>query len=92
MLTRDYFKQGVIIIDVGQNRIEGVEEATRLLGEESERLPKIREKGYALVGDVHPRDPIGIAAAVTPVPGGVGPLTVAHLMKNTVIACKIRRG
>ncbi len=92
LLTRDYFKEGVVIIDVGTNRVDDLEEATRLLGEESERLPKIREKGYVLMGDVHPRDPFGIAAAVTPVPGGVGPLTIAHLMKNTVIACKMRRG
>jgi methylenetetrahydrofolate dehydrogenase (NADP+)/methenyltetrahydrofolate cyclohydrolase len=92
LLTRDYFKEGVVIIDVGTNRVDDLEEVTRLLGEDSERLPKIREKGSALVGDVHPRDPLGIAAAVTPVPGGVGPLTIAHLMKNTVIACKMRRG
>ena len=92
LLTRDYFKEGAVIIDVGINRIDDLEEVTRLLGEDSERLPKIREKGSALVGDVHPRDPLGVAAAVTPVPGGVGPLTIAHLMKNTVIACKMRRG
>ena len=92
LLTRDYFKEGVVIIDVGVNRIDDLEEVTRLLGEDSERLAKIREKGSALVGDVHPRDPLGVAAAVTPVPGGVGPLTIAHLMKNTVIACKMRRG
>ena len=92
LLTRDYFKEGVVIIDVGTNRMDDLEEITRLLGEDSERLPKIREKGSALIGDVHPRDPLGIATAVTPVPGGVGLLTIAHLMKNTVIACKMRRG
>ncbi len=92
LLTRDYFKEGVVIIDVGINRVDDLEEVTRLVGKDSERLPKIREKGSALVGDVHPRDPLGVAAAVTPVPGGVGPLTIAHLMKNTVIACKMRRG
>ncbi|MDA2933736.1 bifunctional 5,10-methylenetetrahydrofolate dehydrogenase/5,10-methenyltetrahydrofolate cyclohydrolase [Acidobacteria bacterium AH-259-D05] len=92
LLTRDYFKEGVVIIDVGMNRIESLEEASRLFGEESDRLIKVQEKGYTLVGDVHPRDPIGIAAAVTPVPGGVGPLTIAHLIKNTVTACKMRRG
>jgi len=92
LLTRDYFKEGVVIIDVGINRVDDLEEVTRLVGKNSERLPKIREKGSALVGDVHPRDPLGVAAAVTPVPGGVGPLTIAHLMKNTVIACKMRRG
>ena len=92
LITRDYFKKGVVIVDVGMNRIENLEEAGRLFGEDSERLTQIREKGYTLVGDVHPREPIGVAAAVTPVPGGVGPLTIAHLMKNTVIACKMRRG
>jgi len=92
LLTRDYFKEGVVIIDVGINRVDDLEEVTRLVGKNSKRLPKIREKGSALVGDVHPRDPLGVAAAVTPVPGGVGPLTIAHLMKNTVIACKMRRG
>ncbi len=92
LLTRDYFKDGVVIIDVGINRVDDLEEAARFWGKESDRLPRIREKGYTLVGDVDPRDPLGVAAAVTPVPGGVGPLTIAHLMKNTVIACKMRRG
>jgi methylenetetrahydrofolate dehydrogenase (NADP+)/methenyltetrahydrofolate cyclohydrolase len=92
LLTRDYFKEGVVIIDVGINRVDDLEEAARFWGKESDRLPRIREKGYTLVGDVDPRDPLGVAAAVTPVPGGVGPLTIAHLMKNTVIACKMRRG
>ena len=92
LLTRDYFKEGVVIIDVGINRVDDLEEAARFWGKESDRLTRIREKGYTLVGDVDPRDPLGVAAAVTPVPGGVGPLTIAHLMKNTVIACKMRRG
>ncbi|MDA2923260.1 bifunctional 5,10-methylenetetrahydrofolate dehydrogenase/5,10-methenyltetrahydrofolate cyclohydrolase [Acidobacteria bacterium AH-259-G07] len=92
LLTRDYLKQGVVVIDVGQNRIETPEEGIHLFGEDSERITKIKEKGYTLVGDVHPRDPIGVAAAVTPVPGGVGPLTIAQLMRNTVTACCMRRG
>ena len=50
---------------MGINQIDDLEQVTRLLGEDSERLPKIRKKGSALVGDVHPRDPLGIAAAVT---------------------------
>ena len=91
-MTRDYFKEGVVIIDVGINRVDDLEEAARFWGKESDRLTRIREKGYTLVGDVDPRDPLGVAAAVTPVPGGVGPLTIAHLMKNTVMACKMRRG
>ena len=92
LLTRDYLKEGVIIIDVGTNRVESVEDGIRLFGKDSKRIARIKEKGYTLVGDVHPRDPIGVAKALTPVPGGVGPLTIAHLMKNTVTACKLRRG
>ncbi len=92
LVTRDYLKEGVVIIDVGTNRVESVEEGIRLFGKDSKRVARIQEKGSTLVGDVHPRDPIGVAEALTPVPGGVGPLTIAHLMKNTVTACKMRRG
>lgn len=92
LLTKEYFKKGVVVIDVGINRIENIEEAVRLFGKESNRLEQIQKKGYTLVGDVHPRDPLGRAAAITPVPSGVGPLTIAQLMKNTVLACQMRRG
>lgn len=92
LITRDYLKEGVIIVDVGINRVESVEEGVRLFGENSKRIGRIEERGYTLVGDVHPRDPLGIAEAVTPVPFGVGPLTIAHLLKNTVTACRLRRG
>jgi methylenetetrahydrofolate dehydrogenase (NADP+)/methenyltetrahydrofolate cyclohydrolase len=92
LITRDYLKEGVVIIDVGVNRVESVEEGVRLFGESSKRIGRIEERGYTLVGDVHPRDPLGLAKAVTPVPFGVGPLTIAHLMKNTVTACRLRRG
>ena len=91
-ITREYLKEGVVVIDVGIGRVETVEEGIRLFGEGSERIERIKEKGSTLVGDVHPRDPIGVASAVTPVPGGVGPLTIAQLMKNTVNACRMRRG
>ncbi len=91
-ITREYLKEGVVVIDVGIGRVETVEEGIRLFGEHSERIERIKEKGSTLVGDVHPRDPIGVASAVTPVPGGVGPLTIAQLMKNTVNACRMRRG
>ena len=56
-----------------------------------ERLAAFREKGTALVGDVHP-DVASVAGAITPVPGGVGPLTIAMLMSNTVKAARLRRG
>ena len=92
LITRDYLKQGVIIIDVGQNLVETREEGIRLFGKNSERISRIEKNGSTLVGDVHPRDPMGLAEALTPVPGGVGPLTIAQLMKNTLTACRMRRG
>ena len=91
MLTRDYIKEGAVVVDVGINRVEGREEIANLYGVDSARLDQFDKKGYTLVGDVHPRDPLGVAAAITPVPGGVGPLTIALLMKNTLRACLLRR-
>ncbi|HLV01954.1 MAG TPA: bifunctional methylenetetrahydrofolate dehydrogenase/methenyltetrahydrofolate cyclohydrolase FolD [Acidobacteriota bacterium] len=91
LITRDFLKEGVVIVDVGTNRIDSREEVVRLFGEDSPRLEALDKRGYTLVGDVHPREARGIASAVTPVPGGVGPLTIAHLMKNTLVACKARR-
>ena len=79
-------------MDVGINRIDRREEVASLYGRDSARLDQFDKKGYTLVGDVHPRDPLGVAAAITPVPGGVGPLTIALLMKNTLRACLQRRG
>lgn len=90
-ITREFIKEGAVIIDVGINRIQTVEEGIRLFGEQSERIERIKKRGSTLVGDVHPRDPLGVASAVTPVPGGVGLLTIAQLMKNTVNACLMRR-
>jgi len=92
LVTREYIKEGAVIVDVGTNVIKEEEEAIRLFGAASPRVIKIREKGYTLIGDVHPRDPLGLASALTPVPGGVGPLTIAHLIKNAVTACRLRRG
>ncbi len=92
MLTRDFIKPGVVVVDVGVNRLEDEEQVRRLFGEGSTRLESFQRRGSTLVGDVHPRDPWGVAAAVTPVPGGVGPLTIAMLMSNTLRACWLRRG
>lgn len=92
LVTREFVKEGAVVVDVGTHKIETREEVVRLFGEGSGRLEELQKKGYTLVGDVHPRDPLGVAAAVTPVPGGVGPLTIAHLMKNTLTACQLRRG
>ena len=90
-VTRDYIKPGAVIVDVGINQVRERDEVIDLFGENSERLNRWEEKGYVLVGDVHPREVVGRAQAATPVPGGVGPLTIAQLMKNTVLACRLRR-
>jgi methylenetetrahydrofolate dehydrogenase (NADP+) / methenyltetrahydrofolate cyclohydrolase len=84
-VTAEHVKPGAVVIDVGMNRVQG-EEATRLL--EPSRLPELEKKGYALVGDVHFGPVREKASAITPVPGGVGPLTIALLMKNTVRAAQ----
>lgn len=92
MVTGEFIKEGAVVIDVGINRIEDENQVRSLFGDGSKRLETFAKRGSTLVGDVHPRDPYGLASAVTPVPGGVGPLTIAHLMKNTLIACEVRRG
>jgi len=92
LITKEFVREGAVIIDVGTNRVTSLDQVRDLFGEQSPRIESFGKRGSTLVGDVHPRDPHGIAAAVTPVPGGVGPLTIAHLMKNTLLACQSRRG
>jgi len=92
MITREYIKPGATIIDVGTNKIQDRDTVVRLYGPDSAKLKAFDKQGSVLVGDVHPTDPLGLAGAVTPVPGGVGPLTIIHLMKNTVLACRSRKG
>jgi methylenetetrahydrofolate dehydrogenase (NADP+)/methenyltetrahydrofolate cyclohydrolase len=88
----EHIKKGATVIDVGINRVTDEETARGLFGPETEkRLRAIRERGYTLVGDVHPAEADEVAALRSPVPGGVGLLTVAMLMKNTVAAAKARR-
>jgi len=91
MITPDYIRTGATVIDVGQNVITDAALAARLFANFPERLAGFRAKNSALVGDVHP-DVAGVAGAITPVPGGVGPLTIAMLMCNTVKAARLRRG
>jgi len=86
----DWIKPGAAVIDVGTNRITDAKEAERLFRDFPDRLEKFRAKGSALVGDVHP-GAIHIAGALTPVPGGVGPMTITMLMSNTVKAARLRR-
>lgn len=91
MVTPDYIRPGATVIDVGQVVITDPAVAERLFANFPERLAKFREKGSILAGDVHP-DVAKVAGAYTPVPGGVGPLTIAMLMSNTVKAARLRRG
>ena len=91
MVTREHVRPGATVIDVGINRITDAKQAEDFFAGLPERLAEFRAKGTALVGDVHP-DVAEIAGAFTPVPGGVGPLTIAMLMSNTVKAARLRRG
>jgi len=91
MVTPDYIRPGATVIDVGQNVITDPAEAARIFADFPAKLEAFRVKGSVLVGDVHP-GVAGVAGALTPVPGGVGPLTIAMLMSNTVKAARLRRG
>ena len=92
LVTGDFIKPGATVIDVGMNRAETLSQVRHLFGEDSKRLETFRKRGSCLVGDVHPMQAMGLAGALTPVPGGVGPLTIGQLMRNTVLACERRRG
>jgi methylenetetrahydrofolate dehydrogenase (NADP+)/methenyltetrahydrofolate cyclohydrolase len=91
MVTRDFVKSGATVIDVGMNTIRDQDEFDRFFQGNEKREQTFRTKGSTLIGDVHP-EVAEIAGAITPVPGGVGPLTIAMLMSNTVRAMRLRRG
>jgi methylenetetrahydrofolate dehydrogenase (NADP+) / methenyltetrahydrofolate cyclohydrolase len=91
MITRDFVKPGAAVIDVGMNTVSDRAEFDRLFRGDSKREEIFQTKGSTLVGDVHP-EVASVAGYLTPVPGGVGPLTIAMLMANTVKAAKSRRG
>jgi len=84
MVRAEHVKPGAVVVDVGINRVSDPELARELLP--PERFPEFEKRGYALVGDVHAPQVAAVAGALTPVPGGVGPLTIAMLMANTVRA------
>jgi methylenetetrahydrofolate dehydrogenase (NADP+)/methenyltetrahydrofolate cyclohydrolase len=90
-VAADWIRPGATVIDVGTNKVTDRAEAERLLKNFPARLEKFRTKGSVLVGDVHP-DAVNVAGALTPVPGGVGPMTITMLMSNTVKAARLRRG
>lgn len=88
----DHIKPGATVIDVGMNKVSDVDEVRKLFGGDAEkRLEVVAKRGSTLVGDVNPAEAAEVAGMLTPVPGGVGLLTVAMLMKNTLKAAKLRR-
>lgn len=92
-IKAEHIGEGAAVIDVGINNVSDPEVARGLFSPEDleKRLTTIRNRGFTLVGDVNPRDAMEKAAYFTPVPGGIGLLTVAMLMKNTVTAARLRR-
>jgi methylenetetrahydrofolate dehydrogenase (NADP+)/methenyltetrahydrofolate cyclohydrolase len=94
MITAEYIRPGATVIDVGMNRLSSPPDVERLFAVgrpgAAEKRDAFARKGMLLVGDVHPLDVIEQAAAYTPVPGGVGPLTIAMLMVNTIDSAERR--
>src|SRR5262245_21984734 len=91
LVTSRFIKPGATVIDVGMNKVTDAAVAESLFSEGHPRLALFRSKGSVLVGDVHP-EVADVAGALTPVPGGVGPLTITMLMRNTLRAAKARVG
>jgi methylenetetrahydrofolate dehydrogenase (NADP+)/methenyltetrahydrofolate cyclohydrolase len=91
LITREFVKPGATVVDVGINRITDKSQFERLFAGNAKREETFRKNGSTVAGDVHP-EVAQVAGAITPVPGGVGPLTVAMLMVNTVRAARMRRG
>jgi methylenetetrahydrofolate dehydrogenase (NADP+)/methenyltetrahydrofolate cyclohydrolase len=88
MVTAEFIKPGAVVVDVGIHRVEDEVTCRRLFGEDEDRLRALRERGSTLVGDVHPLEARSRAGWLTPVPGGVGPLTIAMLLHNTLQAAR----
>jgi methylenetetrahydrofolate dehydrogenase (NADP+) / methenyltetrahydrofolate cyclohydrolase len=89
-VTGEYIKEGAVVIDVGINRITSAEAKPRWLQDQSPLKSPLETKGFATIGDVDPIDVREKASRFSPVPGGVGPMTVAMLLKNTVTLAKAR--
>ncbi len=90
-LRGEHIREGATVIDVGVNRLDDAEAVAAIFGKDSPRVRQARARGYTLVGDVHPIEAAGRAAHLTPVPGGIGPLTIACLLRNTLRAARLRR-
>ncbi len=92
MVDDAYVKPGAVVIDVGVNRVDSLERIREIFGEDAGRMAEHARKGYTLVGDVHAPRVLPKCSYLTPVPGGVGPLTIAMLMANTVRAARLCTG
>jgi methylenetetrahydrofolate dehydrogenase (NADP+)/methenyltetrahydrofolate cyclohydrolase len=90
MITAEYIQPGATVVDVGMNRVSDRAQAAAIFARKPEKLAAFDKNGSVLVGDVHPVDAAEVAGAYTPVPGGVGPLTIAMLMVNTIDAAERR--
>lgn len=91
MITRQFVKPGATVIDVGMNQVSDRNDFEKFFKGNAKREQAFTSRGSTLIGDVHP-EVAEVAGAITPVPGGVGPLTIAMLMSNTVRALRLRRG
>lgn len=92
MVDASFIKPGAVVVDVGTNKVANAADLDRLFGDDPKRRAAFEKNGYTLAGDVNPREAAEVAGYLTPVPGGVGPLTIAMLMNNTLTAMKMRRG
>ena len=91
MVTGDFVKPGATVIDVGISQLSNRADVERFFPGNGKRMEEFERKGSTLIGDVDPVTVLPLAGAITPVPGGVGPLTIAMLMVNTVRAARLRR-
>jgi methylenetetrahydrofolate dehydrogenase (NADP+)/methenyltetrahydrofolate cyclohydrolase len=87
----EHVRQGAVVIDVGINRVADPALVKDVYGPDSPRVRAVEERGFTLMGDVHWRQAVEKASWITPVPGGIGPLTIACLLRNTVRAARMRR-
>jgi methylenetetrahydrofolate dehydrogenase (NADP+)/methenyltetrahydrofolate cyclohydrolase len=94
LIRAEHVKPGATVIDVGMNKFTDAEAARAFFCDDvaAARIEAIAKRGFTLVGDVNPAEVSLVAGSLTPVPGGVGPLTVAMLMRNTLLAARRRRG
>jgi len=92
MVREEFIKPGAVVVDVGIHRVVDEAACRELFGDDPKRLAAVRDKGSTVTGDVHPLQARSRAGWITPVPGGVGPLTIAMLLKNTLDAARRLEG